>query len=1600
MSFGQGLYYGAKAANEMLPDEKVTQWKAERAGQEAYDNPEGNSEAPLRGTSGNGEEGLEDLILKDSGGNFNALTYGGPKKEAPLTKMTLRQVDQLQEQMKRDGYASTAVGGGQFIRGTLQKAVQEMGLDPDKTVFDENTQRGIVRHLMKKRGLDDYLAGKMDAKSFAYNLAQEWAILKRPDGRGHYDGVNGNRATIDAKRVMTAAEREKAKHKPTVQMATGGAIPTGESLRQQANEQNAAINASAQGNRFENTRVNMRGLGGMEREERAPAAIPMEAGTPLPGFYYKQSRMLGVELPEGSTYEHVRSGLPMDQWQFPEVAEPLPAPGGGNHRPPLDGKPIQRFAEGGRAGSGPQGGYSASGAGVGALRALAEFFGLMKEEALKGVPPEETAQRHGVDLRNIPTVEEGQVDPSAPQIDRRGNYQNQPYGLGLGTTPPSPTMRDGMPELGRRASGIDANETMSESDIDYQAGASMRREQLAGLDTETPLYQGDIDRARTTQQRTADLATTNGSWDRGYTAHPGHPSPQSRPDPNPGHPSPPAAPGRSTMGYGTVDTGMQGVSVDQTRGPQAPAPAMGGYSPPAPQRDAAIPAGPQFDQMGNPIHNGNPTAPAPATGYGPHGLPGTDRAGIAAAGGLSPDGLGPTTPNPTTSPTYSFDERDMGYTPSKEAWDADYAARQGELRSAPITPEVTSPAPVTRGLDPISEAPAAGRSASANAPGSGGYASRSSPPSAAAPQGPAYDNVTSTQPVSKQEVSQMRAAELAGIARDNYNALATATIGTPPGSPALAAAASAYAGAQARAAGLGVANQHAAPPDYAYDDFDTSIPGLMESIVSPTTPVTRGLDPVTETPATPASAIPDAISPDMNFGRSDLGSTQRGASLTDALGDIGEKSGFSTSTSSPARPGDGFTNTFGDFSAFGAMTTNGQVSPMTPEAPLTGETKAYGAPVEATEGPSIPSGAFSYGGINTATGIDAGLSTGPSASSGLQGSGPAPGTPDAMGSASDYGQNSNPVGTSSMGTAPSADPSAGMSDYSGGADPAGGSMSSGASATSGAEAATSSESSTSSAESSAASSEGSGGGDTSSASSSAEASSSSESATGGIGSDGPADGGYGAGESTGSDPDSSYAEGGVVVDPLGPNATRSDYRPGERAREMQRESNRAEGLGRGTPAIPEAPQPAEEPMVLRGVKPSSKDKAPVTQPGKPQAAAIPAAPQMAAQYGDNEDLRNPGREGTMIDAAQYGPRGDGVGGFGVDNGPRLVDRRAATQSVKLGAGFINSLLGNKGAAIDAPGSNPNRERDLQAFQNSSGAMSNEQRQQLDQVVDPRGQFTPGQRTIARMNAMVDFWMQKGDQKKASIAAASALMYAKKEASRAGMVAAEAYKDGDVATGNKAMEYAFNNGNLEGSTIKMGAPTQMGTPYSIYDVNGELTSEGVARVDQQLEIATSMVNGTAWLQQVSRMSQENAMTPYQRESLKQSAERIGMEREGNELRRRDLNQRDERLNQRDEQMQKQREGKDQKLDMKGVDKFVNERFADKDPARREAFANELGQFMQKHGIRNPEAALAKMREGQRAPSKVTEEATKPQTPPRQNNVDPAEVQKTIKQYGGQ
>jgi len=178
-----------------------------------------------------------DLIGKsegtDKGRGYNeTLGYGimldgrmtkGKGPIIDLVSMTLDQVDKLQSRMLKDPdnkrLNSSAIGRYQVIRTTLC-AIREAQPSryPGARLFDADCQDEIACYLLGQRGIDKWLAGRLSLDTLIANLAQEWASIPKPDGKGHYAGQNAGVSVSQVKAALAEVAKRHAEGQPKVEV--------------------------------------------------------------------------------------------------------------------------------------------------------------------------------------------------------------------------------------------------------------------------------------------------------------------------------------------------------------------------------------------------------------------------------------------------------------------------------------------------------------------------------------------------------------------------------------------------------------------------------------------------------------------------------------------------------------------------------------------------------------------------------------------------------------------------------------------------------------------------------------------------------------------------------------------------------------------------------------------------------------------------------------------------------------------------------------------------------------------------------------------------------------------------------------------------------------------------------------------------------------------------------------------------------------------------------------------------------------------------------------------------------------------------------------
>jgi muramidase (phage lysozyme) len=169
----------------------------------------------------------------DKGRGYNeTLGYGmmldgrvtkGKGPTVDLVSMTREQVDKLQTRMLKDPdnrkLHSSAVGRFQEIR-TTRRAIDAALGRTGKEMFDAAGQDEDACYLLGQRGIDKWLAGRLSLDTLIRNLAQEWASIPKPDGKGHYAGQNAGVSVSQVKAALAEVGRRHMQGQPKIEVQT------------------------------------------------------------------------------------------------------------------------------------------------------------------------------------------------------------------------------------------------------------------------------------------------------------------------------------------------------------------------------------------------------------------------------------------------------------------------------------------------------------------------------------------------------------------------------------------------------------------------------------------------------------------------------------------------------------------------------------------------------------------------------------------------------------------------------------------------------------------------------------------------------------------------------------------------------------------------------------------------------------------------------------------------------------------------------------------------------------------------------------------------------------------------------------------------------------------------------------------------------------------------------------------------------------------------------------------------------------------------------------------------------------------------------------
>ena len=147
----------------------------------------------------------------DYGAMYSRDQEGFERGDEDITKMSINEVDALQTDylnyqtsIGREDDKSAAMGAYQMLEP--KKVAEMMGLDPETTIFDKETQDMMSEYYLKYSGLEDFEAGKISAEEFNNRLAEQFASIETTDGKGVYDDDGMNKAKNNLMDILEPAE--------------------------------------------------------------------------------------------------------------------------------------------------------------------------------------------------------------------------------------------------------------------------------------------------------------------------------------------------------------------------------------------------------------------------------------------------------------------------------------------------------------------------------------------------------------------------------------------------------------------------------------------------------------------------------------------------------------------------------------------------------------------------------------------------------------------------------------------------------------------------------------------------------------------------------------------------------------------------------------------------------------------------------------------------------------------------------------------------------------------------------------------------------------------------------------------------------------------------------------------------------------------------------------------------------------------------------------------------------------------------------------------------------------------------------------------------
>jgi hypothetical protein len=208
-----------------------------------------------------------------------------------------------------------------------------------------------------------------------------------------------------------------------------------------------------------------------------------------------------------------------------------------------------------------------------------------------------------------------------------------------------------------------------------------------------------------------------------------------------------------------------------------------------------------------------------------------------------------------------------------------------------------------------------------------------------------------------------------------------------------------------------------------------------------------------------------------------------------------------------------------------------------------------------------------------------------------------------------------------------------------------------------------------------------------------------------------------------------------------------------------------------------------------------------------------------------------------------------------------------------GIKFLQSTFGLKANTGAVPGEQSDQlhQQGVKRLMTGEGAATPEEYQQATSRVDPDGTMRPALRNIATLEAVYEYYLQRGEPEKAQKAVASLVQYTQLQARRYGAAAVDALQKGDTAKGVQYLKAGYDS-TPDGNEVE--ADPQTGQ-YAVKDAkSGKVVHQGKFTPQDLIQQALGLRNGNAyWDHLIEAAANQKPMTRAQQEQIALQKQRL-------------------------------------------------------------------------------------------------------------------------------